>query len=181
MNLFAVVLLLFLIFPKEVEAASSAKDIISWEIAGSMAARNQNQGWNASVNWWQQGSNQYQIRLYGPIGGGAVVITKKGNKVTLRDGNHNISSSDAGALLEKKTGVRLPVNNLYYWIRGLPAPGKIEIIKKDSANHLLVLKQAGFLIEYKEYKVVNNVVLPTNIRLQKGNLVIKFVVRRWKY
>lgn len=177
----SVLLIMAWLYCVSAQSVTLPKDISSWEISGGMAARNQNKGWNASVHWIQKGSNQYQIRLYGPIGSGSILIIKKGNIVTIRDGNHTSSSSNPSVLLEKKTGVSLPVNHLYYWVRGLPAPGKVEGIRKDSNNRLAILKQAGYVIEYKAYTANQELALPTQIRLQKGNLVVKFIIRRWKY
>ncbi|KTD22211.1 outer membrane lipoprotein LolB [Legionella lansingensis] len=161
-------------------ATASAAAISSWEISGAMAARSKNKGWNASVNWMQRGLGQYQIRLFGPLGSGTVIINKQGGVVTYRDGPKSASSSNADELLKKETGIRLPVNNLYYWVRGLPAPGNIQSAKRDSANHLLVLRQGGYTIEYGQYKTIGNVALPSLIRLQGNGVFIKFVIKRWK-
>ncbi|CEK11919.1 lipoprotein insertase outer membrane protein LolB [Legionella hackeliae] len=161
-------------------ATSSASAITSWEISGAMAARSKSKGWNASVNWLQRGLSQYQIRLFGPLGSGTVLINKKGGLVTLRDGPKTASSSNAEELLKQQTGVRLPVNNLFYWVRGLPAPGHVQSAKRDAANHLLVLKQGGYIIDYGQYTVVGKTVLPSVIRLQGNGIFIKLVIKRWK-
>jgi outer membrane lipoprotein LolB len=76
-----------------------------------MAARNKRKGWSASYNWVQQGINQYQIRLFGPLGGGTVIIAKQGGTVTYTDGPKKISSHNADQLLMQQTGIQLPVNN----------------------------------------------------------------------
>ncbi|KTD07409.1 lipoprotein insertase outer membrane protein LolB [Legionella jamestowniensis] len=164
----------------KIAATSSASAISSWEISGAMAARSKNKGWNASVNWLQRGIGHYQIRLFGPLGSGTVLINKKGGLVTLRDGPKTASSSNAEELLKKQTGIRLPVNNLYYWVRGLPAPGHVQSAKRDSANHLLVLKQSGYVIDYGQYTSVGKTVLPSVIRLQGNGVFIKLVIKRWR-
>lgn len=98
---------------------AKTQTISSWNIRGALAAKNKNKGWSASMNWVQQGPENYQIRLMGPLGSGAVLINKSGNTITFQDGAKKITSSSADELLAKQTGIRLPVSNLYYWIRGL--------------------------------------------------------------
>ncbi|STX44346.1 molecular chaperone LolB [Legionella donaldsonii] len=161
-------------------AGASPAGVSSWEISGAMAARNKSKGWSASLNWVQNGPGQYQIRLSGPLGSGTVLVNKKGGVVTLRDGPKTASSSNADELLRQQTGVRLPVNNLYYWVRGLPAPGAVQSAKKDQANHLTLLRQSGYTIEYTQYTTVGKYVLPSQIRLQGNGVFIKVVIRRWR-
>lgn len=164
----------------KIAATSSASAVTSWDLSGAMAARSKNKGWNASINWLQRGSSQYQIRLFGPLGSGTVMINKSGGLVTLRDGAKRASSASGEELLKQQTGVRLPVNNLYYWVRGLPAPGSVQSAQRDAGNRLVVLKQGGYVIEYGQYTNVGKAVLPTVIKLQGNGVFIKLVVKRWK-
>lgn len=62
--------------PLEERKAETAT-VSSWEIKGALAAKTKAKGWSATMNWVQQGANSYQIRLMGPLGGGAVLISKK--------------------------------------------------------------------------------------------------------
>lgn len=157
-----------------------AATLTSWEIVGAMSARNQKKGWSASLNWVQAGLNQYQIRLNGPLGGGAVRIDKQGGVVTYADGPKKVSSSNADALLLQQTGIRLPVNNLYYWVRGLPAPSAVTSSTFDKQHHLTSLTQAGYTINYTNYTSVNQIDLPSKIQLQGHGVVMKLVIKHWK-
>lgn len=159
---------------------SSATPPSSWELSGAMAARSKNKSWTASVNWMQNGASSYQIRLFGPLGSGTVLISRQGGMVSFRDGPKSASSRNADELLSKQTGVRLPVNNLYYWVRGIPAPGAVQSAKRDQANHLVLLRQAGYTIQYLSYSMSGKTALPTRIRLQGNGVSIKMVIKRWR-
>lgn len=167
---------------KNTEQVSAAPTKVpsSWELSGAMAARNKNKAWTASVNWLQRGANSYQIRLSGPLGSGAILVEKQNGLVKFRDGPKSASSKNADELLQKQTGIRLPVNNLYYWVRGIPAPGPVQSSKRSPSNQLLVLQQAGFTIEYPSYTKAGNSVLPGIIKLQGNGVAIKFVIKHWK-
>ena len=162
------------------EREEKTATISSWVISGAMAAKNAEKAWTASLNWRQQGSNHYQIRLFGPLGSGTVIIEKKGSMVTYRDGPKTASSKNADELLQKHTGIRLPVNNLYYWVRGLPAPGAIQSADYDRYKHLTRLKQDGYTIQYTRYTSRNNIDLPSKISLQGNGVTIKLVIKSWK-
>ena len=162
------------------KSKTQASTLTAWELSGAMAARNSKKGWSASLNWMQQGPNQYQIRLFGPLGGGMVLIEKMGGVITYVDGPRRISSRHADELLQQQTGVRLPVNDLYYWIRGLPAPGKVQSSRYDANAHLTSLTQAGYTVNYSNYMTVNNIDVPTKIQLIGHDVIIKLFIKHWK-
>lgn len=159
---------------------AAASKIGAWEISGAMAARSKNKGWSASLNWLQRGQGRYQIRLSGPLGGGTVLISKDGGLVTLRDGPKSVSSPHADSLLKQQTGVRLPVASLYYWVRGIAAPGSIQGERRDQSGRLTQLRQAGYLIEYLQYTAVGKAILPSSIKLQGNGIFIKLIIKRWR-
>ncbi len=160
--------------------ASHANQLSTWELSGAIAAKHRNKGWTASLNWQQQGPNQYQIRLFGPLGGGTVVIEKHNGIITYRDGPKIITAKNAEDLLEKQAGIRLPVQNLYYWVRGIPAPGGTQTEQRDETHHLTVLKQSGYTIDYTGYTRVSELDLPNKIRLQGHGVAIKLIIKHWR-
>jgi outer membrane lipoprotein LolB len=158
---------------------SETATVSSWQIQGAMAAKNKTKGWSATMNWVQSGPSAYQIRLMGPLGGGTVVINKSGGVITFKDGAKTSTSSNADELLLKQTGIRLPVNNLYYWVRGLPAPGGVQSEQHDKYNHLVQLKQSGYTINFTKYTSVKGIDLPSMIRLDGNGVMIKVVIKNW--
>ncbi|WP_419419528.1 lipoprotein insertase outer membrane protein LolB [Legionella sp. D16C41] len=151
----------------------------SWNLSGALAVRSQNKASTASINWYQRGAGSYQIRLFGPLGSGTIMIAKRGGVITLQDGAKVARSSNAEQLLLQQTGIRLPVSSLYYWVRGLPAPGGVQSAQRDSGNRLLLLRQGGYTIQYLGYRSVGKTVLPTHIRLQGNGVFIKLVINHW--
>lgn len=166
------------IIPLE-QRKTETNTISSWEIQGAMAAKNKAKGWSATMNWVQSGPGSYQIRLIGPLGGGSVLINKKGDTVTFQDGPKKVTSTNADELLMKETGIRLPVNNLYYWVRGLPAPGGGVSAQHDQYNHLVKLNQSGYAINFTQYTSVKGIDLPSMIRLEGNGVMIKVIIKHW--
>ncbi len=166
------------VIPLEKRKAETAT-VSNWQIRGAMAAKSKTKGWSATMNWTQSGPSSYQIRLMGPLGGGAVLITRKGGNITIQDGPKTSTSTNAGELLAKETGIRLPVDNLYYWVRGLPAPGAVQSEKHDEYNHLSTLQQSGYTINFTKYTSVKGIDLPSMIRLEGNGVMIKVVIKSW--
>ena len=166
------------IVPLEKRKAETAT-VSSWEISGAMAAKGNAKAWQASMNWVQHGPNSYQIRLMGPLGGGTVLINKSGKTVSFKDGSKTVSSTNADELLLKQTGIRLPVNNLYYWVRGLPAPGGAQSEKHDQYNLLIQLQQSGYTIDFTQYTSVKGIDLPSTVRLVGNGVMVKVVIKHW--
>lgn len=158
----------------------SVDTLTNWEINGAIAAKHHKRGWASSLSWHQQGLNYYQIRLFGPLGGGAVVIEKQAGRITYQDGPKVISSTNADQLLQEQTGIRLPVNHLYYWVRGLPAPSEIQTSTRNSNNQLILLKQAGYTIMYANYIEVEHMILPTKITIEGHDIRVKLLIKRWQ-
>lgn len=156
-----------------------ATSIQSWDLSGAMSARGASKAWSAQIHWQQSGAHEYQIRLFGPLGGGTVIIDGHKGRTTYTDGSKQISSKNPDALFEQQTGLRLPVQNLYYWVRGLPAPGPISA-KTWGPNHTLsTLSQDGYSINYSNYTMTHQALLPTKIRLEGHGLLIKLVIKQW--
>ncbi len=163
----------------EGKAAGNAASINSWSLSGAMAAKGNGKAWSASVNWQQNGAGSYNIRLFGPLGSGTVIVEKHGSVVNYKDGPKTITSRSAEDLLQKQTGIRLPLNSFYYWVRGIPAPGGVQGENRDASRHLVSLRQGGYTINYNGYTRVGNVDLPNRINLQGNGVSVKLVINHW--
>ena len=149
----------------------------SFQLSGVIAAKNQAHGWIAQFHWLQQHHNDYQIMLNGPLGSESIEISMHHGLLNYHQGKRQLSSQDPETLLAKETGIRLPLNHLYYWIRGKPAPGPAFITRNPTnPEQIVFIKQAGFGISYG-YGGNNS--LPKKIRLEKDKLLIKIVIHHW--
>lgn len=160
-------------------AKRSPSQVTSWNLSGGIAAKSHQRGWSATLNWLQKGPDFSQLRLMGPLGGGSVIIEKQGQLVTYKDGAKQIKSKDGAALLKKETGINLPLNSLYYWVRGLPSKDTQHTSRYDNNHHIIQLSQSGYTISYSDYKTIQGVDLPTKIRLSGNGASIKLVIRNW--
>lgn len=150
-----------------------------WQVTGRIGVISGQDGWHAHFQWDQQESD-YRIDLMGPLGQGRILIQGDPQQVRLQtqDGQQQIAS-DPDTLLEQSLGVRLPVNGLRYWIRGLPAPGPVSALQTDSDGRLTHLEQNGWTIDYPAYSSATGN-LPAQILAQRQELSVKLAIEQWQ-
>lgn len=158
------------------EPSSTQNKSTAFAVSGAIAAKNQRQAWTATFYWVQNNPHDYQISIYGLMGSAAMDITVKDDVVTYHEGKKIIHARQAEDLLAKETGIRIPVNYLYYWVKGKPAPGPVEQLERSSEQDILLLKQAGFTLNYAEYRHH----YPYQIRLNGHQLMVKIKIKEWR-
>ncbi len=159
---------------------SAAAEIKQWHIRGKIGIRTATESLSAMLNW-QQLSGAYTIRLSGALGSGSLQIIGNDNRVTVRQaGQADQYASDAEQLLQQLLGWSVPIEHIYYWIRGLPA--EVPIDRQTSADgHLSVLEQDGWRVEYLRYQQFANVALPSKLQLQHEDLKVTLIIKDWQF
>ena len=166
--------------PPPVAVIKKTRQLSSWEIQGLMAVKSPKKSFSANLIWLQQGPHHYHLRLMGPFGNGTVLINRQGENVTYQDDHTRITAPEASSLLYKKTGVRLPVDALYHWIKGLPTAAPITQATYDKQHHLLTLQQQGYILQYASYESINGYALPKKITLNGHHLMVKLIIKHWQ-
>lgn len=154
------------------------RNILNWELSGKIGIRNENNSQSASLNWNQQGKH-YQIDIKGPLGQGGASIEGQPGTVTVDvSGEGRFEGQDPEEILYTELGWILPINNIYWWIRGLPAPDTPYTHSLED-NRLAKLKQQGWQIDYLRYHP-EAPYLPRKIRLSRDSLKITTVIHEWQ-
>jgi outer membrane lipoprotein LolB len=156
-------------------------NIQNWDLKGLIALRNSRDAY--SSNWqWHQNQKNYTIDLIGPLGSNSIQLTGSPNSVVLETSNgKKLTSTSPEALLEQQLGSRVPVSNLYYWVRGLPVPGIPAQKQLDASHRISVLMQQGWRIEYLRYVSINHVDLPSKMILNNSTLNVKIIINQWQF
>mgnify|MGYP003576789744 FL=1 len=156
-----------------------------WQLAGKLGIRTADDSGSASVKWQQQPAT-YQINLSGPLGQKSMIITGSPGKVRLEQtGEPPQEAKTAEALIKKTAGWTLPVAQLAYWVRGVPAP-KLRITHMHQNDNGLIeqLNQGGWTISYSNYRdqIFNgtNMPLPGKIIAEYQDVRLTLVIRNWR-
>ena len=147
-----------------------------WTLEGRAAVAAGTQGWQASLDWRQSAASS-ELHLSGPLGIGAQVITQTPNGLSI---NGAASSAATLAQLQDRLGFELPIDDLRYWLLGVPDPnGPFDLRRNDQdrAQHLV---QAGWSIDYDRYMAASGDVLPAHIVLTRDDVRVRIVVDHWE-
>ncbi|TAK60421.1 MAG: outer membrane lipoprotein LolB [Methylobacter sp.] len=145
-----------------------------WSFEGRLALTGQNDSWSANISW-EHSPESERIRLSGPMGQGAVVISLTGNVVTIDRGGDDVqSSTQPEEFINQQLGMFVPVHSLRYWVVGLPEPS-------NSYTDIGVgFNQSGWLSEYKQMQLVNNDgAMPHKMTVMNNQVKLKLIIDRW--
>lgn len=147
-----------------------------WQLLGKAGIRTPQQSDSAGFSW-QQNLDRYDISLFGPFNAQAARIKGNDQQVSLEADGQVYRARSPEALLEQHLGWQLPVRDLAWWIRGLPAPDSpySETRKND---RLASLQQQGWQISYRRYSPDNR--HPEKLILQRDKLRITLVIHEWE-
>ena len=125
--------------------------LTNWELRGRIALRSRDEGMQASLHWVRERERQ-RISLVGPLGSGQVRLTQDASGAELRDTEKNVRRAPTvRQLLVETTGWDVPLDDMDWWVRGLPAPGAKAEQELDEDGRLKTLTQLGWEVEFLEY------------------------------
>lgn len=158
------------------ERMSQLEHAVSWRLDGRAAAALGQQGWQATLDWQQNGTVS-DLHLAGPLGMGSTQIQVTPAGLSL---NGAPPSGAVVAQLEDKLGFELPLDNLRYWLLGIPDPSIPFVLTRNAQDRALRLSQAGWTIDYDEYMPSSGDVLPKRLVLNRSDARVRIAVDRWR-
>ncbi len=144
-----------------------------WSFEGRLAMTGQNDSWSANISW-EHSPEAEKIKLSGPLGQGAVVISLAGNVVTIDRGGDDVQTSTRPEeFINQQLGMFVPVRSLRYWVVGLPEPSRSY---KDTD---VGFNQAGWLSEYKQMQPVDDGAMPHKMMVMNKQVKLKLIIDHW--
>ncbi|MGA2654768.1 MAG: lipoprotein insertase outer membrane protein LolB [Gammaproteobacteria bacterium] len=152
-----------------------------WEIKGKFSVKQPDEAVSAGLLWKQSSPDRYDIALTGPLGQGNVLLSGYPDKVVFQDAHGDKETAyNAELLLYHHTGWSMPIESMYYWVRGLPDPHyKYEYILDDQGLYAR-LRQHGWTIIYNSYQQVDDYRLPRKMTLNYTDTHITLFFRTWQ-
>lgn len=152
----------------------------AWAFKGRTAIIQGREGWNAGIQWQEQGQ-QFHIKLSGPFSQGGVALDGNPESVTLTlDDGEQLSAPTPEQLLAEAMGWLLPVSALRDWVRGLPY-GELPVDNKqlDDQGRLTTLEQAGWQIEFLRYMPFQGGSMPEKVFMKHPEMSVRLIVSDW--
>jgi outer membrane lipoprotein LolB len=146
-----------------------------WTLDGRAAVAAAGQGWQASLDWRQKDSAS-ELHLAGPLGIGAQVITRTASGISV---NGAPPSEAAVSQLQDRLGFALPIDDLRFWLLGVPNPARTFELTRNDQDRALHLTQSNWSIDYDRYMPSGGDVLPGRIVLTRDDVRVRIIVDRW--
>lgn len=148
-------------------------ELAYWTFEGRLSVTGPNDSSSANIIW-EHTPTQERLRLAGPLGQGAVIISLIGNEVSIDRGGGDIRrSGGADEFISKELGMIVPVQSLRYWVVGLPEPYKNFQYLGEG------FQQGGWLAEFKEMQSVAGELMPRKIAVFNDKVKLKLFIDNW--
>jgi outer membrane lipoprotein LolB len=159
------------------QRAGELQSASDWQLDGRAAVALGTQGWQATLNW-QQADNSAEVHLSGPFGIGALVLRQTPEGLS----QNGAPPSDAVlSQVQEKLGFDLPIENLRYWLLGVPNPKSTFDLSRNDQDRAKVLSQAGWSIAYDRYMPVAGDLLPARLVMTAGDVRVRIVIDHWNW
>lgn len=151
----------------------------TWQLKGKMGIRAPDENHSASL-YWEQSPQHYQIELTGPLGQGGARIEGNDQGISIDiAGEEPLWAPSAEQLMEDTLGWQFPVQDLRYWVLGIPAPSnpfKLSL-SQQLADEII---QNGWEIKYLRYNHQTDYPLPEKLTISRDNLRLTIIAKEWQ-
>ena len=132
---------------------ASHANLAAWRYSAKVGVVAPDGAEQANMIWVFERPTSNVVRLFGPLGLGAIKIEFDEQGVTLSDRKGLLHKGhNAQQLLEDIVGLSIPVDALHYWLFSLPLPNAAYDYRLDQESQLGVLRQLGWVINYSNYR-----------------------------
>src|SRR4051812_25242673 len=159
---------------------AALEKIERYTLAGKVAVAANGQGFSAALRYEQQ-PRRADLALDGPlgIGGMRIVLAEKQLAVTNSRGEA-LDGEAARAELERRLGFDLPLDELRWWLLGLPAPGASELDTAPDTGEIRGFVQDGWHVAINTRAPALGFALPQRLTVDRGGARLKLFVEHWR-
>ncbi|MES2682632.1 MAG: lipoprotein insertase outer membrane protein LolB [Pseudomonadota bacterium] len=123
-------------------------------------------GLSGALRWRQEGET-FDLRIAGPFGAGALSMQGTPANVAIKGKDIDLVTSEPRQVLAARTGWRLPLDALRWWVLGLPAPLSDEAeaarIVLDAEGRPERIQQGDWTLRYSDYRSETMPAMPYRI------------------
>jgi len=153
-----------------------AEDTENWRARGKFSFQSPEEKQSGNFDWQQTGE-EYRVRMFGPLGLGAVTLSGNAESVTLEQKGKVYQSNQPDQMIARATGIEMPVSALGDWLIGQPMHSTDTEIHLDENGKLKIARSQGWRLSY-----VNNDQpphLPKRIHAERQGTRLTLVITRW--
>ena len=151
-----------------------------YALNGKVAVAANGQGFSASLRYLQQ-PGRAELALDGPLGIGGMRIALEENSLAVTNSRGEALDGEAArAEIEHRLGFELPLDELRWWLLGLPAPGQSEIDAAPDSGEIRGFLQNGWRVTINTRAPGLGFSLPQRLTAERSGARLKLFVERWQ-
>lgn len=153
----------------------------SWQEQGMLSYHAGQKAFSAAYVWHNQ-KNQYTIQVIAPLGAWhAELAVQPHRTATLRTSDGKIFQAENPVLLmEENLDWSMPVEDLRFWLSGIPAPNQPFTLRQTKAHDTAHISQANWSIDYFGYQNFHALRLPKKIILTHDDKKMILLIENFK-
>ena len=74
-----------------------------------------------------------------------------------------------------------PIDDLHYWLLGVPNPGSTFDVSRNEQDRAKTLSQNGWSISYDRYMPVAGDVLPARLVVSRESVRVRIIIDHWDW
>lgn len=165
--------------PPTADVAHVARSVApAFELEGRIAASDGDRAANGGL-LWTHSPTMDEWTVLSPLGQivAQLVSTPRGARLLTADGAVQ-EDEDAHAMLPRLLGVSAPLDGLASWVQAAPRPGA-RVLGVDAVGRPARVSDAGWIIEYTEYRDATPGAAPRRIDATWGDTRIRLIIDQW--
>jgi outer membrane lipoprotein LolB len=127
---------------------------------------------------WRQADRYADVHLSGPFGIGALEIKQEPGGLSLNGAPPNDAMLSQ---LQERLGFALPLDNLRFWLLGVPDPDTPFALTRNPQDRALHVSQDGWSVAYDRYMGVAGDLLPARLTLSRDDVRVRIVIDHWDW
>lgn len=156
-------------------------DLNHWQFKARVAIKTPEESVTASLEW-QKDQSLFDFLLSGSFGVTIAHLTQQDDVATLKiPDTDKLVDRDAGQLLNQTLGWEFPINELSYWIKGLPSGRSGEQINYNDKGQISSIALDEWQIHFSKYRLYQGYSLPKMIKATHPDISLKVVAKKWLF
>lgn len=171
------------------QRAAQLSQINQWHLRGKIAFIEQikdkkGKRESATISWHENKDKQNQeLNLTSYLGINVLHLSSNNGEHLIKVNGKEYRANNLEHLINSLTGLTLPTKALSFWLKGLPYQPSDQVnISPDTQLPISlssVFDNTQWQINYKNYKVFDDINMATQFSIIKDGLLIKVAIKEW--
>jgi outer membrane lipoprotein LolB len=166
------------------EQRAALERLVRYGLNGRVAVAANGQGFSANLRYAQL-ARASQLSLDGPLGIGGLRIELEGDDLEVATSRgEKLDGPEARAELERRLGFALPLEELRWWLLGIPAPGESALNADPLTGEIRDFTQNGWRVIVNSREAGMGFSLPKRLTAERAGepgetARLKLLVEKW--